>query len=89
MAQKNNEIMGFQFEPRIVRKDKPGDDSDSSWTTFDDSSEDEGSGENRCGKSIQYWCACGNCVPMPSEAESLCCSELEVHELPEYKGILI
>ena len=23
MAQKNNEIMGFQFEPRIVRKDKP------------------------------------------------------------------
>lgn len=73
------EILGFQFEPernpRIIRDDAPGSDSDSSWEDF------EGfTGElrqARCQKPVEEWCSCNKCKPMQFEAECKCCHELD------------
>jgi len=85
-------ILGFQFEPlrkpKIIRGDKPGSDSDSSWTTIEES-EEEVAGEMRfarCREPVHIWCKCKNCQSMPTEDECTCCHELDSHQLFEIQG---
>lgn len=41
----------------------------------DQNEEQERGGEARVGQN--RWCMCGNCVPMVTERESVCCQELQ------------
>lgn len=82
-------ILGFQFEPRkkpkIIRQDRPGSDSDSSWTTVGSSDEEE-IRYVRCNKPAEIWCQCKRCETMATEDECLCCHELDVSQLFELQG---
>ena len=82
MAEKEDKILGFQFEPckkrTILRRDQPGEESDSSWESVDFSSDDEEANIRyaRCNKPAASWCRCGQCQPMSTEEECFCCQEL-------------
>ena len=85
-------ILGFQFEPlrkpRIIRNNKPGSDSDSSWTTIESPDEElvDKIRFARCRKPVETWCKCENCKTMPTEDECTCCHELDSHQLLEIQG---
>ncbi len=62
-------VQPFQFEPELTL----GLNQENS--TEDDRPEDyKRVEESRVGQN--RWCLCGNCLPMPSENESVCCKEL-------------
>ena len=77
----DNNWQGFDFEPR--REDYP-ELYQNEWgsegaTPTDTGSENEADWEpenenNRIGNTD--WCLCGNCSPMPTRAESICCQEI-------------
>ncbi|XP_057290289.1 uncharacterized protein LOC130612978 [Hydractinia symbiolongicarpus] len=74
MSNREN-VVGFQFEP-IRRNAKPSTDSDSSWESSDEDTDQE-EVASRVDVAVSMWCKCGNCKEIPSEAECLCCCELE------------
>ena len=72
MSEKSSyNILGFQFEPMkksIIRSDKPGSDSDSSWAI--ESSDDEfGQILARCGKPAEHGVNVGNAKNIVTEDE--------------------
>ena len=77
MAEKK--VLGFQFEPRKIRVDRPGEESEPDWESCYDSDIDNEVNEQCRGElPVNAWCKCGpKCVAMPTEIENLCCHELE------------
>ena len=72
------------------KKDKPGSDSDLSWTTIKGSSF---KGEEfwevrypRCNKPVKTWFQCKFCENMPTEEECLCCHKLDASQLFVLQG---
>ena len=68
-------VVGFQYEPvRSSDKTVPlniYDDVDN-----DDRRNAEPTAE-RNASNLSEWCKCGQCKPMPSEQERLCCEEVD------------
>ena len=82
-----SQVLGFQFEPRKKTKNY---DSDSSWTTYEDSDGD-GDNEGRAERklmAVDEWCMCGKCFLMSLENECMCCRELEVAQITEIGGMV-
>ena len=84
-SQLSEQILGFQFEPRKKTKVRlqDGHDSDSSWETIDDLSDEEV--EFSAGKmsppNVDSRCSCGKCVQMLNIKECCCCHKLDVAEI--------
>ena len=78
-------LTGFQFEPKKNAEDMKVSDG---WTTYDESSEEEGESDTnlRISASVDTWCKCAKCMEMSTEKECLCCQELEAANLFELKG---
>ena len=70
----NNKVIGYQFEPTKPRnKDCAA--SDSSWTTYDSSDEDEEVLNNiqlvaRNTADPKSWCSCSQCATMETDKGS-------------------
>jgi len=64
----------YAFEPTSARVNYD-DDADSETTGSDDGFQgvDLEAADRTSGT---FWCQCGNCVPMPSNAECTCCAEI-------------
>lgn len=66
------QIQPFQFEPEYST-DEEGDESFYSSQTSSDDDREVDERASRLGD--RTWCQCGNCVPMPTEKECVCCKE--------------
>lgn len=78
-------VLGFQFEPRKKTV------SESSWETYDSSSEEEGVGEDRR-ENVENWCRCNRCSVMSStgfleESECVCCHEIDAADYFSLNGM--
>ncbi len=65
-------ILPYQFEP--VAAAAAAIVTTTSFDSDEGSSSDESEQNNRLGNVD--WCTCGNCIPMATQKESLCCKEM-------------
>ena len=66
-------VIGFQYEPEHTSSD-----INNSYQVFDDREEAEEVLVNkRVATNISEWCHCGNCKPMTSEKENVCCTDID------------
>lgn len=66
-------IQPFQFEPEYPTDEE----NDESYSLSQESGEHGPDDEERASRvGDRSWCQCGNCIPMPTEQESMCCQEL-------------
>ena len=70
-------VVGFQYEPARFDKSQPqvgiyDDDDDKNDDTIYADTEN-----NRTATNLHEWCKCGQCKPMPSQKECLCCTEID------------
>lgn len=68
----NRRILGFQYEPELA---KPNPNTLLNYDADNELSQEFE--QKRDVSNISEWCKCGNCYPMPSQQECLCCHELD------------
>ena len=84
-------IIGYQFEPEKPNHDSSSDDG---WETYDDENPNEDEelvaeviSMSGLEQDVDTWCKCGQCKPMPTETESVCCRGLEATSYFDLNGI--
>ena len=80
MANSQDKVLGFQFEPRKNAGKDTG--SESEWEScYEDEEDEENVHVERLNKAVSSWCTCGKCSEMGTEKECFCCIELEADDL--------
>ena len=68
----SGKILGFQYEPELAEPNP------NTLVDYDaDNEMSQVNKEKRDITNISRWCKCGQCYPMPSQKECLCCHELD------------
>ena len=77
MASKQENVLGFQFEPKISKASASK--SYEILVNYDLSDEEntDVSNELRSKLKVSEWCYCDQCTAMTKEVEYVCCHELE------------